>query len=137
MNIPELGLVALGITDVRKESINNSDEDIPMEIVHTYDFNCSCNNGPIDRDSGERKPIVQMILLDTMFLVSSFDLLSTFPDDAKYQQKIPSVETVYESFTLALMSKRKFDLRASIIIYESDKMNNKYLLFNETFPLNY
>jgi hypothetical protein len=133
MNIPELGSVVLGITDVRKESINNSDEDIPMEIIHTYDFNCSCNNGPIDRDSGERKPIVKMILLNTVFLVSSFDLLSTFPDN----EKLPSVETIYESFTLALMSKRKFDLRASIIIYESDKMNNKYLLFNETFPRNY
>jgi hypothetical protein len=42
MNLPELGSVALGITDVRKESIHTDEEDIPMEIMHTYDFNCSC-----------------------------------------------------------------------------------------------
>lgn len=66
INLPELGSVALGITDIRKESINNNDdEDIPMEIIHTYDFNCPCNrcisNGSIDRGSGERKHIIKTI----------------------------------------------------------------------------
>jgi hypothetical protein len=42
MNLPDLGSVALGITDVRKESVYNNEEDLPMEITHTYDFDCSC-----------------------------------------------------------------------------------------------
>ena len=59
MNLPELCPVALGITDVRKElTNNNNEEDIPMEIIHTYDFNCSCNkctaDNPINRALSER-----------------------------------------------------------------------------------
>jgi hypothetical protein len=67
INLPELGSVALGITDIRKESINNNnnEEDIPMEIIHTYDFNCPCNrcisNDSIGRDSGKKKHIIKMI----------------------------------------------------------------------------
>jgi hypothetical protein len=53
MNLPELGSVTLGITDIKKEWIKNNEEDIPMERIHTYDFNCSCNKctsgGQIDR----------------------------------------------------------------------------------------
>jgi len=96
MNIPDLGSVTLGITDIKKELIQNSEKDIPMKIIDTYDFNYSS---------------------------STFDLLSTFSDNANNH----SVETVYDSFTLALMSKRIFDLRASIIIYNPDKINNRYI----------
>ncbi|CAF0912604.1 unnamed protein product [Rotaria sordida] len=114
MNLPELGSVILGITDVRKESTNNNEEDISMEIIHTYDFNCSCNKctlgDQIDQD-----------------LAPTFDLLSTFPNDAKHQQQTHSIENIYDSFTLALMSKRKFDLRATIIIYDPDIINNRYI----------
>jgi hypothetical protein len=57
LNLPELGSVTLGITDIRKELIQNQEEDIPMEIIHRYDFNCSCNKchfaGEIDRTSSE------------------------------------------------------------------------------------
>jgi len=116
MNLPELGSVALGITDVRKELIKNNEEDIPMEIIHTYDFNCSCAKCTSDGDIDRIK-------------TPTFDLLSTFPGEIKYQQENPSVETVYDSFTLALMSKRKFDLRASIIIFNSDKINNRSFFF--------
>ncbi|CAF0855572.1 unnamed protein product [Rotaria sordida] len=114
MNLPELGSVILGITDVRKESTNNNEEDISMEMIHTYDFNCSCNKctlgDQIDQD-----------------LAPTFDLLSTFPNDAKHQQQTHSIENIYDSFTLALMSKRKFDLRATIIIYDPDIINNRYI----------
>ena len=105
MNLPELGSVTLGITEIRKES--HEEEDIPMEIVHTFDFNCSCNKCTAADDN--------------QVLVSTFDLRSTFPD----HEEIESVEPVYDSFTFALMFKRKFDLRASIIIYNSDKFNNR------------
>jgi hypothetical protein len=51
MNLPELGSVTLGITDIRKELIrNHEEEDIPMEIIHTFDFNCSCNKCTSDGD---------------------------------------------------------------------------------------
>jgi len=54
MNLPELGSVTLGITDIRKELIRNNEEeeeeDIPMEIIHTFDFNCSCNKCTSDGD---------------------------------------------------------------------------------------
>ena len=44
MNLPELGSVTLGITDIRKEPIRTDEEkDIPMETIHTFDFDCSCN----------------------------------------------------------------------------------------------
>ncbi|CAF4827348.1 unnamed protein product, partial [Rotaria magnacalcarata] len=56
-----------------------------------------------------------------------FDLLSTFPRDDKSQQQTYAVETVYDSFALALMSKRKFDLRATIIIFDPDQNNNRYI----------
>ena len=54
-------------------------------------------------------------------LAPMFDLRSTFPD----HQEDQSVEPVYDSFTFALMSQRKFDLRASIIIYNPDKLNHR------------
>jgi hypothetical protein len=51
MNLPELGSVTLGITDIRKELIrNHEEEDIPMEVIHTFDFNCSCNKCTYDGD---------------------------------------------------------------------------------------
>ena len=59
------------------------------------------------------------------FLVRVFDLSSTFPDYDRRQTIEDSIEPIYDSFTLALMSKRKFDLRASIIIYNPDKINNR------------
>ncbi|CAF0732702.1 unnamed protein product [Adineta steineri] len=112
MNLSELGSVALGITDVRKESsTDHNDEDIPMEITHTYDFNCSCDKCTSNPD-----------------LTPSFDLRKTFPDNNnEHQQTMSSVENVYESFTLALMTKKIFDLYATIIIFESDNINNKYI----------
>ncbi len=124
IDLPELGSIALGITDLRKELIKNNEEDIPMEIIHTYDFNCSCAKCTFGGDINRIK-------------TTTFDLLSTFPDEAKYQQENPSVETVYDSFTLALMSKRKFDLRASIIIFNSDKINNRFLFFKIYSLINY
>ncbi|CAF3392964.1 unnamed protein product [Rotaria sp. Silwood1] len=114
MNLPELGSVVLGVTDVRKESINANEEDTPMEAIHTYDFNCSCNKCTLGNQINQD-------------LTPTFDLLSTFPNDAKHQEQTHSVETIYDSFTLALMSKRKFDLRATIIIYDPDKINNRYI----------
>ena len=53
MNLPELGSVTLGITEIRKEMIRDhvEDEDIPMEIVHTFDFNCSCKKCTSDGDN--------------------------------------------------------------------------------------
>lgn len=53
MNLPELGSVALGITDIKKELMNNNEQDIPMEIVHTYDFNCSCKKCIPDGENDE------------------------------------------------------------------------------------
>jgi len=98
MNLPELGSVALGITDIRKEAVNNNTEDdSPMEIIHRYDFDCN---------KTER----------------IFDLLSTFPDsDVKHEKD----SIIYESFTNALMTQKRFNLRASIIIYENDQINNQ------------
>ncbi|CAF2099622.1 unnamed protein product [Rotaria magnacalcarata] len=115
INLPELGSVALGITGVRKESSsNNTEEDVSIETIHTYDFNCSCNKCTSNDRQGQE-------------IASTFDLLSTFPRDDKSQQQTYAVETVYDSFALALMSKRKFDLRATIIIFDPDQNNNRYI----------
>jgi hypothetical protein len=54
MNLPELGSVALGITDIRKEMVENHEEDIPIEIIHTYDFNCSCKKCISGGDGNDR-----------------------------------------------------------------------------------
>jgi hypothetical protein len=60
MNLPDLGSVALGITDLRKQATHklNNEADDPMEITHTYDFNCSCDKctcgGRIDRALGKK-----------------------------------------------------------------------------------
>ncbi|CAF4342432.1 unnamed protein product [Rotaria socialis] len=168
-NLPELGSVALGITGVRKESSsNNTEEDVPIEIIHTYDFNCSCNKCTsndrqgqeivVKIDSNSRQLLnseragfdsrsitlnesrnyqasddsnlmtkVNRLLIICFFPAPIFDLISTFPRDDKSQQPTYAVETVYDSFTLALMSKRKFDLRATIIIFDSDQNNNRYI----------
>ena len=59
LNLPDFGSVILGITDIRRQSMNNiNEEDIPIEITHTYDFNCSCHkcnsNNCTDGDFGEK-----------------------------------------------------------------------------------
>lgn len=105
MNLSELGSITLGITDIKKEMNENTEEDIPMEIVHTYDFNCLCKNCPSDNEKRS----------------TTFDLRSTF----QCQQNDHNEEIIYDSFTLALMSKRTFDLRATIIIFNPDKINNR------------
>lgn len=70
------------------------------------------------------------------YLAPTFDLRSTFPDKITSQQEKQSVETVYDSFTLALMSKRKFNLRASIIIFNPDKINNRFFSSSSSFSMN-
>ncbi|CAF1028429.1 unnamed protein product [Adineta ricciae] len=108
INLTDLGSATLGITDIRKELIvSKTEEEIPMETTHTYAFNCPCHKS----DSNEH---------------SVFDLQSTFPSASAQQKPISSVEQVYQSFTLALMSTRKFDLYGTIIIFEFDEKNNKY-----------
>lgn len=117
LSIPEIGSVSMGITDLRKEShFTPSEEDLPTDSVHTYDFNCLCNQ--CNPKSGD---------LELVFSVP-FDLLSTFPRTDHFQLAHQrSSDIIYDSFTLALMSKRIFDLRASIIIYNPDKRTDRYI----------
>lgn len=145
MNLPDLGSVVLGITDVRKESSADNKKDAPVETMHTYDFSCVCNkcigDDHVDKDISKiiDEYHYRALILFMYVSASNFDLRSTFPGDAKYQKSNVSVDTVYDSFTLALMSKRKFDLRATIIIYEADRINNRYLnffFFGKTFRFN-
>lgn len=68
--------------------------------------------------------------------MTTFDLRSTFSDNSKSQPQTNSFEIVYDSFALALMSKRKFDLRATIIIFNSDPVNNRYY-FHRILTENY
>jgi hypothetical protein len=83
----------------------------------------------MDRASSESINFEWWKWKNCFFLAPAFNLLSTFPSHAKYQQENHSIDTVYDSFTFALMSKRIFNLRASIIIYNPDKINNRYLFF--------
>jgi hypothetical protein len=44
MNLPDMGAIALGITDVRRESVAmNKETDERTETIHRYDFHCSCS----------------------------------------------------------------------------------------------
>jgi len=110
LTIPEIGSVAMGITDIRKENENIPEiDEMSQELVHTYDFNCLCHQcNPKNND------IEQMISTE-------FDLLSTF------SPRKHSDDIVYDSFTLALMSKRVFDLRATIIVFNSDRIHHRYV----------
>lgn len=109
INIPNIGSVAMGITDIRKENQNIPEVDeMSQELVHTYDFNCLCNQCNPKNDIDQN-------------LSPTFDLLSTF-SPSKHSNTI-----VYGSFTDALMSKQIFDLRASIIIFNSDPIHHRYV----------
>jgi hypothetical protein len=59
-------------------------------------------------------------------LAPSFDLLATFSSANNNEQHDQAIELVYQSFTLALMTKRKFDLHGTIIIYQTDQMRSLY-----------
>lgn len=128
MNLPELGSVTLGVTDLRNECVSNEGEvQMSEDIIRNFDFQCSCekcNDNELDHVSGENDKT--LFSKEICFLVRDFDLRSTFPDSDSRQITDRSIEPVYDSFTLALMSKRKFDLRASIIIYNPDKINHRY-----------
>lgn len=129
MNLPELGAVAMGITDVQRASVTNRMETEPCPpVAQTYDFHCSCEKCPGNRHTSERlisNDETSESKGESLFLAAPFDLLSTFPDARSPQPKPSSVEPVYESFTLALMTRRKFDLCCTIIIFESDDRNRR------------
>lgn len=123
LDIPELGPMTLGITDVRNESIEN-EEQMPEGVMHDFDFHCSCEKCANDHDG--ILGTMQIIFIESSFpFFVEFDLRSAFPDQPK--------ELVYDSFTSALLTQRKFDLRATIIIYNPDKINHRYFSSSTRF----
>lgn len=54
LNIPELGPVTLGVTDVRNESMVN-EEPMSEDITHDFDFYCSCEKCAIGPNEISRR----------------------------------------------------------------------------------
>lgn len=54
MNLPDMGAVALGITDVRRESVaTDKPVDEGTEAIHRYDFHCSCSKCRPNEDAAD------------------------------------------------------------------------------------
>ena len=63
INPTDLGSATLGITDIRKEPIaGKTEEEISMEMTHTYEFNCPCHKSDSNEHSGKRINMYSMKL---------------------------------------------------------------------------